>query len=642
MSPPASGPKYAPVRFRLVALLLVFALLALSIPQGFIPIIQTTEAAGTVNLATLDVAYTQNFDTLASSGTSSSVPTGWDFSESGPNANTPSTAGPGSGNAGDTYSFGASASSERAFGQLRSGSLISTLGGSFTNNTGWTLTSLDVAYIGEQWLLGATGRNDRMDFQYSTNATSLTTGTWTAVTALNFTGPVSAGTVGLLDGNAAANRVAVSSTVTGLSIANGATFWIRWTDLDASGADDGLAVDNFSLTPHGVVQPTNPTGVGAANPSSVAPTETSLLTVTVTPGANPTSTAHTVTADLSSIGGPASQQFFDDGSTGGDATANDNVFSYLATVAAGTTGGTKTLPFAIQETAPNSRTGSGNISLTVLTPTNPSGTGTANPPSVLPGASSLLTVNVTPGANPASTGLAVTADLSSIGGSAAQTFSGSGNTFTYTATVSGDTNPGVKTLPFTVTDTQARSGGGNITLTVNAPPTPAAVVISQVYGGGGNTGATLKNDYIELVNHSGAPVNLSGWSVQAFVSTTGTWQMTPLTNFTLQPGQYYLVQESQGEGGTDGLPTPDAVGTIPVSSTSTKVALVSNTTTLTRVCPNTTAAGIVDLVGYGSTNCFEGSGTAPTLTNTTAALRLGDGCFDTDDNAHDFTDQKST
>jgi DNA/RNA endonuclease G (NUC1) len=170
------------------------------------------------------------------------------------------------------------------------------------------------------------------------------------------------------------------------------------------------------------------------------------------------------------------------------------------------------------------------------------------------------------------------------------------------------------------------------------------VVISQVYGGGGNTGSTLKNDYIELINHSGSPVNLNGWSVQAYVvPQTGTpgWQMTPLTNFTLQPGQYYLVQESQGAGGTDNLPTADAIGTIPVSSTSTKVALVNNTTLITAACPSAAAAGIVDLVGYGNTtgfmvDCFEGTAAAPTLSNTTAALRLNEGCFDTNDNSIDF------
>jgi DNA/RNA endonuclease G (NUC1) len=167
------------------------------------------------------------------------------------------------------------------------------------------------------------------------------------------------------------------------------------------------------------------------------------------------------------------------------------------------------------------------------------------------------------------------------------------------------------------------------------PPPPNNVVISQIYGGGGNTGATLTNDYIELINHSGSPVSLNGWSVQAFVSTTSSWQMTPLPNFTLQPGQYFLIQESQGEGGTDELPEPDAFGTITVSSSSTKVALVNNTTLITASCPNAGAAGIVDLVGYGPTDCYEGS-PAPAVSNTSALFRLNGGCFDTNNNALDF------
>src|SRR5262249_48172776 len=100
------------------------------------------------------------------------------------------------------------------------------------------------------------------------------------------------------------------------------------------------------------------------------------------------------------------------------------------------------------------------------TPTDPSGTGSANPASLLPGGSNLLTVNVTPGTNPTSTGLAITADLSLIGGSATQVFSGNNNTFTFTANVANGTTPGNKTLPFTITDAQSRSGTGSISLTV--------------------------------------------------------------------------------------------------------------------------------------------------------------------------------
>lgn len=208
-------------------------------------------AAGSISLSTTGAAYTQNFDSLASSGTSSTVPTGWDYSESGTNANTLYTAGTGSGTAGDTYSFGAASSTERAFGGLLSGSLTPTIGASFTNNTGSPITSLEIAYTGELWRLGALGgRTDRIDFQYSTDATSLITGIWTNVDLLDFTTPNTTGTTtGARDGNDAAYRTSITNTIPGLMIANGASFWIRWVEYNPSGSDDGLAVDDFSLTP---------------------------------------------------------------------------------------------------------------------------------------------------------------------------------------------------------------------------------------------------------------------------------------------------------------------------------------------------------------------------------------------------------
>ena len=166
---------------------------------------------------------------------------------------------------------------------------------------------------------------------------------------------------------------------------------------------------------------------------------------------------------------------------------------------------------------------------------------------------------------------------------------------------------------------------------------PGSVVISQVYGGGGNSGATLKNDFIEIINHTGAPINLNGWSVQyaSATLTTGSWFVTPLTNFTLQPGQYYLIKEAAGAGGTVDLPTADANGSIAMGAGSGKVALVSNTIALTGTCPSSTS--VIDLIGYDGANCFEGAGAAPTLTNTTAAIRGNGGCLDTNNNNTDFT-----
>lgn len=198
--------------------------------------------------------YSQNFDTLAITGTSSALPAGWLLSESGTNSNTTYTAGTGSSNAGDTYSYGAAASTERALGGLRSGALVPLFGACFSNGTGATLSSFDIAYTGEQWRLGTISRADRLDFQYSLDATSLTTGSWVDVNALDFTTPTTV-TVGAKDGNAAANRTALGSTISSVSIANGSTFCVRWTDLDASGADDGLAVDDFSISVSGTPLP---------------------------------------------------------------------------------------------------------------------------------------------------------------------------------------------------------------------------------------------------------------------------------------------------------------------------------------------------------------------------------------------------
>ncbi len=195
-------------------------------------------------------SYTQNFDTLATTGTTNAtLPSDWVITETGGGAqdNEQYAADNGTSSTGDTYSYGSTGSTDRALGGLQSGTLIPTWGVSFTNTTGNPITRLTVSYTGEQWRLGTAGRTDQLDFQYSLDATSLVTGTWTDVNTLDFVTPVTS-TTGAQDGNAAANRTAISTTLTGLNIPNGATFWFRWQDLNASGADDGLAIDDFSLS----------------------------------------------------------------------------------------------------------------------------------------------------------------------------------------------------------------------------------------------------------------------------------------------------------------------------------------------------------------------------------------------------------
>jgi uncharacterized protein len=177
----------------------------------------------------------------------------------------------------------------------------------------------------------------------------------------------------------------------------------------------------------------------------------------------------------------------------------------------------------------------------------------------------------------------------------------------------------------------------------------SSVVISQVYGGGGNSGAPYTHDYVELFNRGDAPASLADLSIQ-YASATGagnfganSGQLTELPNVTLAPGQYFLVQQAGGTTGVP-LPTPDVVDPTPIAMAAGagKVALVEGVTTLgcnggSTPCSGEQLARIIDLVGYGNANFFEGAGAAPTLSNTTAALRAGDGCTDTDDNAADFT-----
>ena len=176
------------------------------------------------------------------------------------------------------------------------------------------------------------------------------------------------------------------------------------------------------------------------------------------------------------------------------------------------------------------------------------------------------------------------------------------------------------------------------------------LVVSQVYGGGGNSGATYTHDFIEIFNRGTTTVSTSGWSVQ-YTSASGTGNFGSATNLITElpavdvaPGQYVLVQEASNAAVGLPLPTPDVTDATPInmSGTAGKVALVSDQTALgcnggSTPCDASQLARIVDLVGYGAANFFEGSGPTGLTSNTTAALRNGGGCADTDNNAADFT-----
>jgi endonuclease G len=525
-----------------------------SVTVAVVALVSVYVAFAAISLST-SVAYTQNFDSMGiplSSPTPSNLPVDFRLSTASTpraissfltattqtlrvgGANLSTTAANGS------YNFGAGTTalgnSDRAPGFLSSGTatVSGNLYAQLVNNTGGTLTGLQISYDVEKYRNGSNPAGFRYQLFYSLDGNS-----WTNAGPDFFTSfAPDADNSGFA--NAPGATVSVSNKTLNVSVANGANVFLVWNYSVITGSTStnapALAIDNVSILGIGGAVATNPSGVGNANPNSVLPGESSTLTVAVTPGTNPSSTALSVTADLSSIGGSANQQFFDDGLSGGDTAAGDNVF-------------------------------------------------------------------------------------------------------TYTAVVASLTSPGAKSLPFSIGDAQSRSGSGSISLTVQQPPPPVDhLVISQLYGGGGNTGATFTNDYVEIYNPTGVSFNLAGWSLQ-YASAAGTsWTNKQPLGGTIAPGEHFLV--ALASGGANGAPLsvlPNISGDINMSATTGKIALVSNSISLSGSCPNGVDPDIVDFVGYGtSASCFEGGARAPAPSNTSALFRKLNGSQDTNQNNDDF------
>ncbi|MFL6039500.1 MAG: lamin tail domain-containing protein [Gaiellaceae bacterium] len=170
------------------------------------------------------------------------------------------------------------------------------------------------------------------------------------------------------------------------------------------------------------------------------------------------------------------------------------------------------------------------------------------------------------------------------------------------------------------------------------------VVISQIYGGGGNSTSAFQNDFVELFNTGTTAVDISGWTVQYATAAGTSWQTTALSG-TISAGHYYLVQLASSASTGAPLPTPDATGTTNVAATSGKVAVVRGTTAIAcgASAGSCSADALVeDLVGYGGAGDFEGTGSAPAASNALSAQRASAGCVDTGDNAADFTSAAPT
>ncbi|MBS1825768.1 MAG: hypothetical protein JST93_10645 [Acidobacteria bacterium] len=209
--------------------------------------------ASTLSLNT--TSYTQDFNALVNTGSAAliTLPTGWNV---GYNVNATTfligvstkvnyVSGTGSSTTGDFYSFGAAASTDRAFGSLASGN--AQMGSvaqyfCFTNNSGSTVNSLRIAYRGEQWRNGGNANSQKLEFAYSINGGS----SFTAYSALDFTSLVNTTTAAAIDGNT--NSTSLDQIITGLNVPTGTTIVLRWFDRDDSGNDHGLAVDDLTVT----------------------------------------------------------------------------------------------------------------------------------------------------------------------------------------------------------------------------------------------------------------------------------------------------------------------------------------------------------------------------------------------------------
>lgn len=219
-------------------------------------------AQAAVSVGSTSFTYSQSFDTLASTGSVTFVNdttlTGWSlFRALGTSMAV--NAGTGSSNAGGFYSFGASASAERALGSIAStstGTINYAL--SLTNNSGSALDSFTLGYDGEQWRNGGVAAAHALTVQYGFGSSYASVSWQTAGAGFDFTSVVGSTTAAAVDGNVAGKVAGLGGTIA-TNWAVGDTLWIRWTDVDNTGGDHGLAIDNvsFSVTAAAVPEPTS-------------------------------------------------------------------------------------------------------------------------------------------------------------------------------------------------------------------------------------------------------------------------------------------------------------------------------------------------------------------------------------------------
>ncbi len=205
------------------------------------------------------LTYNEAFDGMGATGTA--YLTGWTAVRASGSGTVGATltlvANNGSANSGGVYNVGTDAATDRAFGTLASGSTVPSMGAFFTNNTGGNISQLSLSGVMEQWRSGSSNTIDEIcTFEYSTDATDLLTGTWTALTGFNFVEKITSSTTAApLDGNLPENQTALSATMVGLSWPSGTNLWIRWTDVNDGGSDGMYSIDNLSITASATASP---------------------------------------------------------------------------------------------------------------------------------------------------------------------------------------------------------------------------------------------------------------------------------------------------------------------------------------------------------------------------------------------------
>ncbi len=565
-------------------------------------------------------SYSQNFDSLASSGTANawtndSTIEGWSLFTGANNPIATYAAGTGSGTAGAFYSFG-TAANERALGGLGSGGAYfgspgtGAVGGymavAITNASAATKTQFTIGYDGEQWRNGGntTAQTMVLEYGYGTNFTDVTS--WTAPgAAFNFTSPVATASSGALDGNSAGARVAgLGGTITGQTWDVGQTLWIRWIEVNDAGNDHGLALDNFTFTAPGVnTPPTVAINTGLSLPVN----QTAVITNGMLQATDNEQGPMTVTYEITSIptGGTlrVGTTALGVGDSFTQATVDGNEINFLA----GPTATSTSFSFDLNDGTGSVPGGTFNITVTAG--------GDTTPPTLAP---TSIVDNVSGG--PVTAGAVITYTITFSEDINAATFTdadlvnaiGGGATFTVGTITETTATSGIFTVPVTVT------GPGQLQLRVGPNIADAA---------GNNLASAVDDDTTIVVNPAAGPVlltvgDIAFTSIQSDAPDTFSFvllkDVTSGTTITFTDNGWNDITETLG--GTEGTVTLTFTADYPAGThivmsnpgDGGEAALIVGTSTV----PGTTV-GVLSGISASGDQVLAYQGTAPTTGSAT-------------------------